>query len=502
MLINPAGAVRHSLRAKVTLGVVLPLVVLLGALTVIEYRRHEAAVFATLSFQASQTGQVIKNSLRHAMLVRNRRSIQQILDAIREDATIRAVQVLNTTGQVAYAPGGVGVGQRLDNRDPNCQPCHSLSVADRPKSVIVTLPDGQRVFRSMIPIENEAACHQCHAANQRLIGELLTDISTAEVDQALATDLQEHTVWSVATLVVAVAVVNVALSRLVLSRLGRVANGLARFGRSHLSLRLADDKPDEIGRLVAAFNEMGRRLEADEAEKETLARDLRQEAAQRSELLKRLITSQEEERQRVARDLHDDLGQELSGLALGLEAVERLWSAQPEQARRQLRLARGQIANLTNRAYDLILALRPSALDDLGLVPALRAHAERAFRNSATLFQFEADGVRGRLPKEVETALFRTLQEALSNIVRHAAASQVRLSLTLRAGQLVAEVVDDGRGFDLAEVRLNGANSRGLGLLGMQERMAQCGGALHIASQPGAGTRLTIWVPVKEAGSG
>jgi signal transduction histidine kinase len=435
------------------------------------------------------------------MLARNRTALQQILDAVGDDKTLHGVYLLDTSGRIAFAPGGIAVGSRFDNRDPNCQPCHSLPPAERPKSVVITLANGQRVFRTMSPIENEPACHSCHDPSQPLTGELLTDISMASVEAPLAADLREHIAWWAVTILTTILIVNVALSRFVIRRLTAVAQALARFGRGQLDLRLPLGSPDEIGQVAATFNEMGQRLQSEEAENRALSQDLRREAAQRHELLKRLITSQEEERRRVARDLHDDFGQDLGGLALNLEAVERLWAEQPEQARQQLRQVRAYIADMTNRAYDMILALRPSALDDLGLVPALRAHAERALRGSSIRFKLESDGFTCRLPPEIETALFRTLQEALSNVVRHARANHVLVSLAARDGVFEGEIVDDGQGFDVRAVQANGHGPRGLGLLGMQERMAQWHGVIEIVSQPGAGTRLRIRMPLPRDGA-
>lgn len=492
----------RSLRAKVTLGVVLPLVLILGAFTAIVYARHRQAALDNLSFLAAQIGSVIENSLQHQMLVKNPEGLQHMLDAIGENKQIQSVYLLDTSGRVVFAPGAVGVGRQLDNRDPACQPCHRLPPAERPGSVVVSLPGGQRVFRSMNPIENRPECFGCHDPGQRLNGLLLTDISMAPLEGPLAADLRENILWWAGTILVTVIVVNLAMSRLVIRRLERVAQTLTRFGRGQLDLRLPTEGPDEIGQLARAFNEMGRRIQSEEAENRGLSEDLRRQGVQRQELLKRLIMAQEQERQRVARDLHDDLGQDLAGLAVHLEAVERLWADQPDRAHAQLRQIRALIAQITQRAYDLILALRPSALDDLGLAPALRTHAERTLKDTEVKFELESRDLPGRLPPEVETALFRTFQEALNNVVRHAEAHRVRMSLAARNGAFEGEITDDGRGFDPLEVQANGHGPRGLGLLGMHERVAQCGGTLEILSGPAAGTRIRIRIPLADAEAG
>ncbi len=494
--------VRNSLRAKVTLGVVLPLVLILGSFTAIQYARQREAVLANLSFLAAQTGQVIENSLQHAMLTQDLDGLQHVLDAIGEGETVRVIYLLDTSGRVIFAPKGVGVGAQLDNRDSNCQPCHRLPAAERPGSVVITLSDGQRVFRSMNPIENRPACQACHDPDQRLNGLLLTDIPMAPLEAPLAASLQENLLWWAGTILTTVIVVNLAMSSLVIRRLEAVAQALARFGRGQLGLRLPANNPDEIGQLAAAFNEMGQRIQSEEAENRALSEGLRREAAHRYELLKRLIAAQEDERRRVARDLHDGLGQDLAGLALRLEAIEQQAVNQPEQARAQLQQARVLIAETTERAYAMILALRPSALDDLGLAPALRAHAERALKDTGVDFRLESRDLTRRLPAEVETALFRIFQEALTNVMRHAGARKVFVSLAVRDGSFEGEIADDGQGFDLREVQTGGHGPRGLGLLGMEERVAQCGGTLDILSRLGAGTRIRIRIPLPEADGG
>lgn len=491
--------VRESLRAKVTLGVVLPLVLILGSFTAIQYVRQREAVLDNLSLLATQTSQVIENSLQHAMLTQDLDGLQHVLDGISEGETVRAIYLLDTSGQVIFAPKGQGVGTQLDNRESNCQPCHRLPAHERPGSVVITLSDGQRVFRSMNPIENRPACQECHDPDQRLNGLLLTDIPMTPLEAPLAASLQENLLWWAGTILTTVIVVNLAMSSFVIRRLEAVALALARFGQGQLSLRLPAHDPDEIGSLSAAFNDMGQRVQSEEAENRALSEDLRHEASRRYELLKRLIVAQEDERKRVARDLHDGLGQDLAGLALRLEVIEKQSIGQPETMRARLREARALIDETTAHAYAMILSLRPSALDDLGLAAALRTHADRVLKDAGIRFEIKSGDLARRLPPEIETALFRVIQEALTNVVRHSGARQVSVSLAAHDGLFEGEIADDGRGFDVDAVREDGHGPRGLGLLGMEERVVQIGGTLEIFSKSGAGTRLRIKIPLPEA---
>lgn len=493
----------RSLRAKVTLGVVLPLVVILGIFTVIEYYRHRQAVLGNLSILSSQSGQIVENNLRHAMLKSDFSEVQSLLDTIGESEEFRVVYLMDTSGKVIFSPKNQGAGVQLYNSAPDCQPCHTLDPAERPSSIIVTAEDGQRVFRSMYPIENSTECAVCHGTEQRLIGLLLTDIPVAPMEAAMASDFRSVLVWWIVTIIITVIVVNLAMNRIVISRLVEMAQAMRSFGRERLNFRLASRDEDEIGQLAQAFNNMGHRIEQEAAENRQLSEDLRRQSQQRGELLKGLITAQEDERKRVARELHDDLGQALTALGLQIEVVEHLIQQDADKAIEQLNQTKDLIQETTDHMYELILALRPSALDDLGLVPAMRMHAERFLHGSGIEYQLETDGLaEQRLPADIETALYRIFQEALNNVRKHSQAHNVHISLALEEGVFIGRIQDDGAGFDPLEIEDDGADGHGMGLMSMQERVTQCGGTVEIRSQEGRGTLILVRFPLSEAGCG
>jgi signal transduction histidine kinase len=470
----------------------------LGVLTAIEYSYHQATVLDNLSLLASLSGQVIESNLRHAMLDSDFTEVRALLDTIGGSEEFEIVYVLDTSGQVIFAPDNVGVGTQLDNRQPDCQPCHRLPIAMRPRSVVVTGDDGQRVFRSMHPIENGRACSRCHDSDERLLGLLLTDISLSPMEEALAVDLRENMLWWLGAIFVTVIVVNLVLSRFVLRRIEGWAAAIAGLGQGQLPLPLPENQPDEIGRLAVAFNVMAQQVETRNAENRELSDNLQRQSIQRGELLKRLITAQESERKRVARELHDELGQSLSGLSLRIEVVERFIQSDPNRTVEQLGQIHALINETTDHMYNLILDLRPSALDDLGLAAALRDYADRLLADTNIRFELDADGLLTRLPPSVETSLYRVFQETLSNVVRHAGASQVSIRLARTNGAFEGEIVDDGRGFDFNAVRMDGHSPQGLGLAGIHERVTQCGGQVKIVTGPGKGTRVNIRIPLME----
>jgi signal transduction histidine kinase len=295
-----------------------------------------------------------------------------------------------------------------------------------------------------------------------------------------------------------VIVVNLVLNRFVFLRLEGLAAAIARLGQGKPSLLPSETQSDELGQVSIAFNAMAQQVKERDEENRALSDDLRRQHAQRGELLRRLITAQENERRRVARELHDELGQALTGLALHAELMERFIGSDSGSAIAQLDQIRTIINETTDQMYDMILDLRPSALDDLGLAVALRVYAERLLSGTGITFELDVESLTERLPPTIETALYRIFQETLSNVVRHAGAKHVRIRLAQCDGSFEGGIADDGQGFDYETVRMDGHSPHGLGLLGIQERVVQCGGQLEIVSRPGNGTHIYIRIPLME----
>jgi signal transduction histidine kinase len=229
--------------------------------------------------------------------------------------------------------------------------------------------------------------------------------------------------------------------------------------------------------------------------------ECRQAEAERRELTRRLSEAQEAERKRISRELHDQMGQQLTGLALGLRALE---AGLPPEAREASRERIGRLNELaqaiSRQMHDAALELRPPSLDEVGLPSTLRAYVEHwaeRFVQAAgpdASVDFDSDGwgdPKQRLPPEIETAIYRVVQEALTNVLRHAGASRVGVAVSRRDGQARATVEDDGAGFDP-----EAAGQGRLGLVGMRERAALVGGTVEIESTPGRGATVFLRVPI------
>ncbi|MGO8919957.1 MAG: ATP-binding protein [Stellaceae bacterium] len=216
--------------------------------------------------------------------------------------------------------------------------------------------------------------------------------------------------------------------------------------------------------------------------------------AERLQLLQRLVDVQEHERLRIARELHDQMGQDLIGLSLGLKRLEA--AVQDDSGRATLQWLQSLTVQIGQNVHRAAWELRPTSLDDVGLVRALQTYVADWGERFGIRVDFHAgDHESSQFPADVETTAYRVVQEALTNVLKHAAASLVSLVLECDGRSLQIIVEDDGKGFDPER---SGGQSR-LGLAGMRERLALVGGTLAIESTPAAGTTLYIRVPLREA---
>lgn len=237
------------------------------------------------------------------------------------------------------------------------------------------------------------------------------------------------------------------------------------------------------------FGDADLRLAEIFAGRAAVACDLSERASR--DTIRRVIEGQELERRRLARELHDETGQALTSILLGLKSIRG--AADAAAAARAEEEVRAMVVQALQDVRRLAIELRPKALDDFGLLPALERLAETAGERAAIEVHLQANLPDRRLPSEVETVLYRLVQEALTNVLKHAQAHTVSILLSLQEGAVQAIVEDDGRGFALDRDR-----GDGLGLLGMRERLSLLGGELTIESAPGAGATVRALLPLPD----
>jgi signal transduction histidine kinase len=205
-------------------------------------------------------------------------------------------------------------------------------------------------------------------------------------------------------------------------------------------------------------------------------------------------TAQEQERKYLSRELHDQVGQMLTGLRMELASIARIHADAESEVSLRIARAKGTVEQTLRIVRNIAMLLRPSMLDDLGLVPALAWLLKEAARTSGFEIHSDIDPAVDRLPDAHRTCVYRVVQEALTNALRHSGARHVEVSLKSQGAWVIGAIADDGHGFD-RRVR----KDHGLGLLGMEERVREAGGSIRIESSPGAGTRVEFRLPYPSA---
>ena len=292
--------------------------------------------------------------------------------------------------------------------------------------------------------------------------------------------------WTIVALFIPVAVIYVAFSRL--------ARANARV------IQTTEELTEANGTLKAEIGERQQKeleLRQSEERRERLLQEVSANHEMLRSLSKRLVEVQEEERRHLARELHDEIGQVLTGLKLSLEAGAQAaalavvvnGAGQPKEL----------IDGLIGRVRQMSLDLRPAMLDDHGLMPTLLWYFDRYTSQTRVDVSFEHDGLEGRFPPEVETAAYRTVQEALTNVARHAGVKHASVGMHRSGDALEVSVVDNGVGFD---TKVMVALEQSAGLSGMRERAGLLGGELTIEAASGQGTRLLCRLPLGHGANG
>ena len=208
----------------------------------------------------------------------------------------------------------------------------------------------------------------------------------------------------------------------------------------------------------------------------------------------RILDIQEQERRSIARELHDEVGQALEALLVDLGRLSKLAPANEQAMRERIASLKSIAENSVKTVRDMALLLRPSMLDDLGLIPALEWQAREVSRRGEMEVEVHSEMLSEQLSDEIKICVYRLVQEALNNAAAHASAKHARVSVKAGPERLEVEITDDGQGFDPQRVR-------GMGLLGMEERVKRLGGKLKIESRPGHGTRIVAELPCELAKS-
>lgn len=461
-----AGAV--SIRVKI-MGIVIGLIVTLGvAVSTMVYR----GLTATLERELEERGIAIAVNLasRSQELVLTDRLFALYTlakETVRDNRNLSYVYITDRHGAILVHTFRGGMPEDLLMLPP--------PTAERPASVRLLQTESGAIRSIAVPILGGRS------------GTVHVGMSEAEIRGTIGRHIRRILLVTSAVLVVGTAL-GFAVATILSRPLTHLAHAAEAVGRGDFTWRPPSWAHDEIGRLGASFARMSERLAS-------MRDELRRREAVRARLLEQVMRAQEEERRRIARELHDETGQSLTSLVVGLAMMadaDDLAAVRAQAAELRLLAAR-----TLEEVHHLSRGLRPSVLDDLGLVPALERQLKECGASRGLATDFHAVGADDRrLPAPVEIAVYRIAQEALTNVAKHAGARTVSLLLERRADSVRLIVEDDGRGFDVEGVLSDTDVEGRLGLLGMRERAALLGGSVAVESTPGRGTSVFAEIPL------
>lgn len=293
-------------------------------------------------------------------------------------------------------------------------------------------------------------------------------------------------------------VISLLLTKIMYRDLMKLIHVSNEVGKGNLNSKVEITTNDEIGLLGKEFNTMIDRLKKKNKEKQRYLEELKYKEELRLKLLDKVITAQEEERKRIARELHDETSQSLASIILGLSMLEEL--EESAETRQKLIELKDITEQTIEEVHYISWSLRPSALDDYGLLPAIKKYAvdfKEKYHIEVDIEVLGFDGIR--LPSTIEVTIYRVIQEALTNAARHSNAENISIIIKHAKNVVSLIIEDDGSGFEVSDIINRQLTKDHLGLKGMQERIESIGGRFHIESNPEFGT--SIYVTNIEIGS-
>ncbi|TEU01359.1 MAG: HAMP domain-containing protein [Anaerolineales bacterium] len=476
---------RHSLRARLALGVAFPVMLMLIGMSVIHYLREVRLIEEQMRQTATRIGEVTSGSIRHIMDEPGKGHLNQILTDVSETKDISQILLIDLDGRIAVDTTGLSKGERRAKTDTGCVECHNAPANLSARSIILASPP--QTLRIASPIWNESECHACHDPTSEHLGVLLLDMSLLEAREHIQEDLKIEITSSVIFTTLVTAAVYLLVDVLVVRRIKDFKSPLESFASGVFTNRLRVPSPprDELDTLAASVNQMAVELEQHLEERE-----------QQQLLRYRAIV---DERKRIAREIHDGVAQLMGYVNTKSSAIHYLLRDKKNSE------ALDQLTQLSRSSQDALQELRISIL---GL--RMSDPHEDGFFNSLESFTDQFGKLTGisvdlrlspgdRFPSlspEIELHILRIIQEALINVQKHARAQKAWVHLSVNTHILEITIGDDGRGFDTENPSNDDQPHFGLAI--MRERAEGVGASFHLDTEPGSGTRVTVRLPLEE----
>jgi signal transduction histidine kinase len=385
------------------------------------------------------------------------------------------------------------------------QVTRALQLGQRVDSMQANRGSGR--LHTIIPVMNQSECRPCHnSGSSEALAAIVINFDSKSLTDYITSQSWMFVLIGGLTLTSVGLALSFVLRAEVVDPLSHIARAATRISQGDFSARTGIGGKNEVGVVARTFDEMTERIEHHatalltanrvlEVKVQERTQEVQQLAAIRGELLEKVISAQEEERRRIARELHDESAQALTMIMTNIASVRDKLPRSAAELRATLSQSRSLAEQALTEIRNLIHELRPEVLDQLGLVQAIRSYARSRLEVQGIQVRFSVIGLDERLSRRMEIALFRIVQEAITNIARHAGASLVNIELERRDSQVFVRVEDNGRGFEVPAALNYGSGT--WGLKGIRERAIILGGEANIDSGTGKGTRLIAVIPLE-----
>jgi signal transduction histidine kinase len=468
-----------GLRYKVALVFGLPVLLIAALIWIDHYTGEKKALEEQARVNSLQMGTLLLASLKHTMIMNDHSMIESVLTGTSQQGDIDRIWIVDMDGIVWASNHPDDVSTQTDTRSTGCIECHQYPAESRPRTQrIESLPG---IVRVVTPITNDPECHACHPAAQKHLGVLLIDTSTRLIENQLLTNLRWNLLLILSVIIVGMLIALEVANILVIRRIEVMQRAMQAFEQGDSSVRITQNwrTGDEFTQLAETFNSMVAAIETHEEEQQKITQ-VRQQAIM-------------DERERIARELHDGVAQFLGYVNTKIMAIRKLLEKNDDQA------AQLQLAQISQAVQDQSVDVRASII---GLKLAERSGEELStslkeyVRQCSTLMdlpvelEIEPPAEHIELNPEVQLHLIRIVQEAISNVRKHAQAKVAQIKLAIVEDKMVLTIRDDGIGFNPWE--WNRDRQPHFGLQSMRERADLAGVELSIVSAPGLGTTVRL----------
>lgn len=464
---------KRSLYAKINLIIVGTLLLSILILAMLMRGVTHNLIENQLKLRGFEVGNYIAVLSTNDILQENDYAIFERINKTKDkNKDVRYILISNFTGQIIThtftngLPEGLPASVAVENSET-----YTVNKFDSNEGLI---------YEIIVPIENGN------------VGFVRVGMSSEGMQQVLNYTITNFSLMSIIICSIAVVLASW-LASIIIRPIRELSEAAEEIKNSNYSVQTICKSEDEIGNLSHTFNEMAVTLKQKEDENNGLLKALKIKELNRTVLISKLFTAQEDERKRISRELHDGAGQSITSLL----AYLKILSSEVQGARQHslINSARDVIVSVLGELRQMAVDLRPPALDDLGLVAAMEKYLNGLTMHNIR-FSFNTSDQQIEIPNSVALALYRILQEAITNIIRHANATEVQVSLVGESGQVKLMISDNGCGFSDTSLEHARKQNR-LGIYGMQERVELLNGNLDIQSIVGIGTKIVIIIPTK-----